>query len=666
MIFPLSIGIFSAVLFFFFQAQGIYTGDSGDLVTAAATLGVAHPPGYPLYTFLGWILSHVPVFTPSWRVSLLSSVPSAFALVALYIIVFRLTKDTFAAVFSVLTLMGNYVFFLYSVTPEVFALYNLFVVLLILTLIQWKETRNSRFVAVASFLFGLALTHQHVILFLVPALAFFLWDIQALPQHKRRIVLIRSFVWGAVGLIPYVYAPIAASFDSIINWDRPVTLAGFWRLVTRADYGTFISGSAFGQTLLQRLLSVRAYGDFVRLDVGVIGIILAIMGIYFLWQKKTSVAQMLLIALFFLGPVFFFYASFPLVSRFTLATYERFLLPSYSIIAILVGIGVHEAILRAAAAFQKLVSREVAGIGKALFGACLLIVPLTFLAITLWRFWGLSTDRTAENLGRDVLASAPPNSIIILYQDTPLFTTQYVRYGLGVRTDTIVLHGSRLTSLDYRHVMSKNFPSIKIPKSEGSQFLIDFIEQNAADRPVLSNMLLPLGKQWYWVPHGLLYEMVPERALPTVSQTVATNAVLWGAFHDPKQGILGRYMHLMLSDTLDVYATYHVALGKTMARAGLWQDAGQEFSAAASLGGDVNTADAFVLLGIIRLRQSDCQGALSAFEEAKKHKFTVDSTLLLVQSITFRDCLKDAARASELYSEYEKLQRRSEQPLDQL
>jgi len=31
----------------------IYVGDSGELVTAVATLGIPHPSGYPLYVLLG-------------------------------------------------------------------------------------------------------------------------------------------------------------------------------------------------------------------------------------------------------------------------------------------------------------------------------------------------------------------------------------------------------------------------------------------------------------------------------------------------------------------------------------------------------------------------------------------------------------------------------------
>src|SRR3970040_1764705 len=38
--------------------------DSGELATAAATLGIAHPTGYPLFTLLGRIIAVVPVDVP--------------------------------------------------------------------------------------------------------------------------------------------------------------------------------------------------------------------------------------------------------------------------------------------------------------------------------------------------------------------------------------------------------------------------------------------------------------------------------------------------------------------------------------------------------------------------------------------------------------------------
>src|SRR2546430_11592788 len=43
----------SGVVYVFTAARDIVVGDSPEFVTVAATLGVAHPPGYPLLTVIG-------------------------------------------------------------------------------------------------------------------------------------------------------------------------------------------------------------------------------------------------------------------------------------------------------------------------------------------------------------------------------------------------------------------------------------------------------------------------------------------------------------------------------------------------------------------------------------------------------------------------------------
>src|SRR5437762_3568284 len=48
-------------------------GDSGELTVVAATLGVAHPPGYPLHTLLAKLFTFIPHGSIAWRVNLLSA-----------------------------------------------------------------------------------------------------------------------------------------------------------------------------------------------------------------------------------------------------------------------------------------------------------------------------------------------------------------------------------------------------------------------------------------------------------------------------------------------------------------------------------------------------------------------------------------------------------------
>ena len=51
------IGVVTAALYLRTAARDIVFGDSPELTGAAITLGVAHPPGYPLWTMLAHIFS---------------------------------------------------------------------------------------------------------------------------------------------------------------------------------------------------------------------------------------------------------------------------------------------------------------------------------------------------------------------------------------------------------------------------------------------------------------------------------------------------------------------------------------------------------------------------------------------------------------------------------
>lgn len=642
----------SFIVFLFFQTTGIYTGDSGDLVTAAALGGVPHPPGYPLYTLLGWILTKLPLLTISWRIALLSSLPHAITVGLSYAIVTRLTKRTFAGLVSAFLLLGNYLFFLYSVTPEVFAMLDLFVIFLLYLVVELTERFSWRHVYMLAFIAGLSLSHHHVILFLGPAV--FYWAITARNQllRNRWRLGVTTFLF-LVGFVPYLYIPVAARSDAIINWDRAVDLDHFVRLITRRDYGTFISGGAFAPELLPRLIAVKAYAQFVLLDFGWASLLLGILGMWFLWVVRRRVAIVWLIALLFLGPGFFFYASFPLSSRFSLGTYERFLLPTYLLIALLAGVGLDKVM-------KVIRHRGMRGAIIILF----LIHIFVSLFQTSWRFWGIRDDKTAEGLGMDIITSVPQNAIVLLVFDTPLFTTQYVRYALDVRPDVRLIHASRLNSPDYQEVLRIRFPELVIPSQTTSGFAGKFVEANSDRVPLFSNVPFPVGESWYWVPYGLLYQVTTKENLPDVDSMYRVNLVLWSSFHDPKSGILSRYPHLMLSDVLDHYAAGRLALGKTLLRAQKFAEAKAEFSEAVRLGADTKQGDALLLLGVSQSYLGDCDEAIGSFREAEKISVTPDDRIPLFESFTVRDCVGDPSVADELFSKYQEARRRSEPPLE--
>src|SRR4051812_33381784 len=60
-------------------APGLYLGDSGELTTAAFTLGVAHETGFSLFCLLGKAATLLPFGEVAFRVNLLSALAGALA-----------------------------------------------------------------------------------------------------------------------------------------------------------------------------------------------------------------------------------------------------------------------------------------------------------------------------------------------------------------------------------------------------------------------------------------------------------------------------------------------------------------------------------------------------------------------------------------------------------
>src|SRR5438132_973079 len=154
----------AGLLYFLTAARDIVVGDTGELITAAVSLGVAHPPGYPLFTMLGHLFSLLPFGSIPFRVNLLAVACGALTVGVVYLTAFRLTASCFAGVVAALLLAANPTFWAWSLVGEVFQLNNLFAALLIYFLVLWQE-RPERigFLLASSFLTGLALTNHHTI-----------------------------------------------------------------------------------------------------------------------------------------------------------------------------------------------------------------------------------------------------------------------------------------------------------------------------------------------------------------------------------------------------------------------------------------------------------------------------------------------------------------------
>ena len=86
------------VLYTFTLAPGLLPADSGEYQVTGAVLGVAHPPGFALYTLARWLISRAPGIPPAAAINFLSALLAAGALALLSRAVRGLTGSALAGV----------------------------------------------------------------------------------------------------------------------------------------------------------------------------------------------------------------------------------------------------------------------------------------------------------------------------------------------------------------------------------------------------------------------------------------------------------------------------------------------------------------------------------------------------------------------------------------
>jgi len=282
--------------------RGIPGGDSGELVAEACDLGVAHPPGYPLFLLLsraaiealkpsnfGPLLPSTSFFSsPAYRVNALSALLGALTAALIYVstasLLGRVSGKSLHAVAQHLLAASAAISFalsplvwMYSVGAEVFVLNNLFIALLLALFVHYSESaleasrlalsetsiegknqvarsgiaKLQRVTCIASFVCGLALCNQHTsILLILPMSVWVAWSQLQFPifdkvNRPARFSLLTSssialyILSLLMGLIPYIHMPLAHSFwRNRGSWGDTTSLKGFIHHFLRSDYGT--------------------------------------------------------------------------------------------------------------------------------------------------------------------------------------------------------------------------------------------------------------------------------------------------------------------------------------------------------------------------------------------------------------------------------------------
>ena len=145
------------VLYIRTLAPSLLYGDSAEFQTIAYTLGVGHPTGYPIYVLLAKLFTSIPIGEVAYRVNLFSVFCAALTVALVYLTIRKLGATYVAAIYGSLALALTPLFWKHSSLAEIYAPSAAWLTLILFSVLQWKETNNSRWIFLAGLFGGLSL-----------------------------------------------------------------------------------------------------------------------------------------------------------------------------------------------------------------------------------------------------------------------------------------------------------------------------------------------------------------------------------------------------------------------------------------------------------------------------------------------------------------------------
>ncbi|XP_045756884.1 protein O-mannosyl-transferase TMEM260 isoform X3 [Mirounga angustirostris] len=406
-------------------------GDSGELITAAHELGVAHPPGYPLFTLVAKLaITLFPFGSVAYRVNLLCGLFGAVAASLLFFTVFRLSGSHAGGILAAGVFSFSRLTWQWSIAAEVFSLNNLFVGLLMALTVHFEEAatakERSKIAKIGAFCCGLSLCNQHTIVLYV--LCIIPWILFRLLKEKELSLgsLLELSLYFSAGLLPYVYLPVSSYLNQARwTWGDQTTLLGFLTHLLRAEYGTFSlakseTGSSMSKILLSQVTSMRTQ---LSLNIQALAV----------WANICLARK----------------------DRQNPSLVERFWMQSNAVVAVLAGLGL------ATLASESNRVLNTSGL------QCLEWLSATlFIIYQIYSNFSICDQRTnyvIDKFAKNLLASMPRDAIILLRGDLPGNSLRYMHYCEGLRPDISLVDQEMMTYEWYLPKMAKHLPGVNFP-----------------------------------------------------------------------------------------------------------------------------------------------------------------------------------------------------------
>ncbi len=263
-------------------SPAVVENDCGELAAVQATLGIAHPPGYPLFTIIGFLFSKIPFpLTSIHQLNILCSIWCALSVIFFVKIVKMLIDNVdqvankklggfgekffshlkpgndesdfdvikyLIAILSGLIYAFSFIVWSQSVSVEVYSLQLFLYSLIIYFFFKAYFTAgnnetlfedNNRMWLVVGVVLGLGLSNHMMTIYLLPALVYLYFEKFGLNENSLlRFLILTALVFVIVSIF-YSYLLIRSAQEPAMNFGDPSDINGLINHVTAKYYRRF-------------------------------------------------------------------------------------------------------------------------------------------------------------------------------------------------------------------------------------------------------------------------------------------------------------------------------------------------------------------------------------------------------------------------------------------
>ncbi len=469
------------IIYLFTVAPSVLQIDSGELVAVQATLGIAHPTGYPLFTLIGYLISSL--YPYSDKISILRFLGSIYCASAIfffmksfYLILSEIHADKSVSktkksksirqpqiaeeninhliiLFTAIILGLSRTYWFQSVDVEVYSLHIFLMSLIIYFLLKsYFQKETGKIYSIKNYWMWFALflalgfSNHMSTMYILPGAAYLYFRKNKFSKKSFIQVCFMLAVFVPVLITAYSYLFIRSQQHPILNWGNPNNLERLFYHVTGKQYQVWMF-SSFASTIKQ----LEYFLKEVIVEFS-FALVFALFGVFALYKSNKTI-------FIFLTITFAFTVLYS--ANYNINEIDPYFLLAYISIGFFILAG-------AKAFFYFLRNRK-------------LIIPVSVLCVVIFfeGFYNFNANDQSKNYAYEdytelILNSVDNNSIIISYQwDYFVAASYYFQFVEGIRKDVLIIDKELLRRSWYYNQINNLDKTVLQPLSEEVRLFLE-------------------------------------------------------------------------------------------------------------------------------------------------------------------------------------------------